>query len=297
MKVIGDFNNISKEMKAMMPKLKAGEVKTFIKVNGVINRDPEEKYRRKSPVLYSTEQIPTRARIRDWHTGDFVDVGVPERFSKNEVLSTRFFMPGLGEHHFKNTGMFSLSGDKIEDVELYEYLSLCNENEGNKYRDKSVQAVFKEMNVAADSKAVIQDVDTLMEALQTAKGMSVVDATQFGAALMWPSYDEVTIKAKVMEYARQYPADFLEKAADEGTREKAELKMALDKDIIEYDPMDSTMKLGQSVLTKLDIREGSNFIEAFYEFTQSAANGRDIIKTIRKQLTAKAKEEKAVATV
>jgi hypothetical protein len=60
MKVIGDFNNISQEMKAMMPKLKAGEVKSFIKVNGVINRDPEDKYRLKSPILYCTEQIPTR---------------------------------------------------------------------------------------------------------------------------------------------------------------------------------------------------------------------------------------------
>jgi hypothetical protein len=289
MKVIGDFNKISDEMKAMMPKLKAGEVKSFIKVNGVINRDPEDKYRLKSPILYCTEQIPTKARIIDWHTGEPVDVGVPDRWNKNDgVLSTRFFMPGIGELHFKNTGMFSLSGDRVEDVELYEYLSICPYNEGNPHRDKSVDAIFKEINVAKDSAAEIEDTDVLFEALKMAKEMGAADAKAFASSLLWPNYDPTTLQAKVREYAKKHPASFLKIATDEHTKDKAELKAAIDADILDYDPMTATMKMGTQVLAKLDIREDSNFIEAFHEFLQSNPKGADTIKSIRKQLKQKA---------
>jgi hypothetical protein len=289
MKVIGDFNNLSQEMKAMMPKLKAGEVKSFIKVNGVINRDPEDKYRLKSPILYCTEQVPTRERIRDWHTGEFVDVGVPGKWNKTDgVLSTRPFMPGMGEAHFKNTGIFSLSGDKVEDVELYEYLSICSFNEGNPHRDKSVEAIFKEINVAKDSAALIEDTDVLLDALQMAKGMSTAEAKAFGAALLWPTYDALTLKAKVLDYAKQRPALFIKLATDEHTKDKAELKAAIDSDILDFDPLTNSMKMGQTELAKLTIREDSNFIEAFFEFLQGNPKGADILKSIRKQLKQKA---------
>jgi hypothetical protein len=296
MKVIGDFNNLSKEMKAAMPKLKKGEVKTFIKVNGVINKDPDSDWRAKMPVSYCTEQIPTRARITDWHTGEFVDVGVPEKWNKEEgVIKTRFFMPGLGEHHFMFTGMFSLSGDKPADVELYEFLAICPSNESNVQRDTSEPAIFKEINVAATSRAMIEDTDLLLAALQGAKAMSVAEAKLLAAALVWPNYDEVTVKAKVLEYAKTYPADFLRICGEEGTKEKAEVKVAFDKDILDYDWSTGDVKMGQSVLTRLDIRDGSNFVEAFYEYAQGAANGKEILKTIRKQLKAKEQAEQKAA--
>ena len=282
----------------MMPKLKKGEVKTFIKVNGVVNKDPDETWRKKAPIHYCTEQIPTRARIRDWHTGDFVDIGVPEKWNKTEgVISTRFFMPGMGEHHFRNTGMFSLSGDKPADVELYEYLCISPYNESNPHLENKDDIIFKEMNPIADAIRDDADADLLLEALHLAKEMSATEAKEFGAALLWPNYDDIVAKAKVRDYAKQHPAAFIKLANDEATKGKAEIKTAIDKDILDWDIAESTMKMGQTALTKLDIRDGSNYVEAFYEFLQSAANGKDIIKSIRKQLADKKKGEKAQATV
>src|SRR6476620_9047410 len=120
MKVVGDFNKISKEMKEMMPKLKKGEVKTFQLIVGVKNNFPDDldggRERRDHPMLYGTWQIPTRDRIVDWHTGEFVDIGVPQDFKKDEVLSTKVLMPGVGEPQFHYIGKWSLNGNNIADV-------------------------------------------------------------------------------------------------------------------------------------------------------------------------------------
>jgi hypothetical protein len=81
---------------------------------------------------------------------------------------------------------------------------------------------------------------------------------------------------------------FLKLATDEHTKDKAELKAAIDSDILDFDPLTNSMKMGQTVLAKLTIREDSNFIEAFHEFLQGNPKGADILKSIRKQLKQKA---------
>ena len=297
MKVVGEFNKISSEMKKMLPQLKKGEVATFQLVNGVINNDPDLEWRKKNPVHYATWQIPTRDRIKDWHTGEFIDIGVPESFSRNEVQTTKFYMPGLGEPHYKNTGLFSLSGNKMADIEMYEYLSMTNSNESNPHRDESVEPIFKELNEAKSSKALIDQEDVLTEAIISAKEMSVEQAREFAASLVWPNYkDESTLLSKVRTYARQNPEDFIRISNDPNTKIKAELKDALDKDILDYDITQQTMSMGKTVLASLNIREGSDFMTAFHEFIQTSPNGNQVLESIRKQLKAKNKKAEAATT-
>lgn len=289
MKVVGDFNKVSKEMLAMMPKLTKGEIKTFQLVTGHKNNFPDDndggKERRDHPMLYATWQIPTRDRITDWHTGDFVDIGVPDTFKKDEVLTVKVMMPGMGEPQFRYYGKFSLNGNKLADVEMYQYLSICNFNLSNEHRDKTEDAIFCELSIIKDSEVQLSKSDALLEAMNAAKNMPVEKAREFASALLWPSVTEDKILiSKVRQFAEEHPLDFNKTYKDPATKVKAEISEAVNMDIVSFDVLNSTMNMGHTVLATLDIRSDSNFVEAFYEFTQSAANGKEVLENIRKQL-------------
>ena len=297
MKVVGEFNKISKEMLAMIPTLKKGEIKTFQLVTGHKNNFPDDmdggKERRDHPMLYATWQIPTRDRIKDWHTGDFVDIGVPDTFRKDEVLTVKVFMPGKGEPQFRYYGKFSLSGSKIADVEMYQYLCICNFNLSNEHRDTAEDAIFCELNIVKESETQLSKSDAMLEAMNAAKNMPIEKAQEFASALLWPSFtDEKILKSKVRQYAQEYPVEFNKYYKDPATKVKAEISEAVNADIISFDIVNSTMSMGHTILATLDIRPESNFVEAFYEFTQTSANGKDVIENIRKQVKALKKEVK-----
>ena len=292
MKVVGDFNKVSPEMLKMIPKLGKGETKTFQLVTGHKNNFPDDKEQTAHPMLYATWQIPTKDRIIDWHTGEFVDVGVPQTFSKGEVISVKTFMPGKGEPQYRYYGKFSLSGDKIADVEMYQYLCITNYNLSNTHRDTSFDPIFCELNIVKESKEQLNKEDAMLEAMNVAKNMPIDKAREMASALLWPSFsDDSVLKSKVRQFAKEHPSDFNKMYSDPATKVKSELSDAINSDILSYDIVASTISMGHTVLATLDVRPDSNFIEAFYEYTQSAANGKDIIEAVRKQLIKAAKKK------
>lgn len=158
MKVLRNFNNISDELRATIPEFKEGTIRTFKMLTGVVNNDPSLEERLKTPVFYGAVQIPTVDKIKDPYiknkagevVGGYVDIGVVEKFdtATENVERTILFVPGHG------IGTFCLSGDKLEDVELFEYLWLCKYNKKNCNPRTEHQALFEEIEYI-DAKEIV----------------------------------------------------------------------------------------------------------------------------------------------
>lgn len=139
-------NCITKELEALIPKFKPGEVKVFQLLGGIPNNDPDMNERQKQPVLYGHRQIPTKDRIKDLD-GNFVEIAVVEQFDTKTgaLIKPRLFVPNMGMK--ENPGTFILAEGNLEHEELYEYLAICNYNEScvNPNRNKNVEALFFEI--------------------------------------------------------------------------------------------------------------------------------------------------------
>jgi hypothetical protein len=165
MQVLKNINNISDKLKEeCIPEFKSDEVKTFRMLNGVLNNDPDITERMKTPVFYPNTQIRTWARIKDPFMnegkGGFVDIGVVETFDLATERPTKYRCVVKGQ----NVGQFTLRGDVVEDVELYEFLCLSNENEGYKYRDAKVTPLFEEVKQVDPLEESSSEFDLLLDA-------------------------------------------------------------------------------------------------------------------------------------
>lgn len=288
MKVQGSFNKISDKLRESIPMLKPGEVVTYQLLNGTPNPDPDENEKRKNPILYGKIQIPTNDRIFDkWQknsegaeVGGYVDIGAVHFFDK-EQPTFRFLFPGMGHSIFQ--GKFSLTGGKVEDDEMYEFLCLSNRNESNPNRDKSVTPLFKMVNALADSKAVTGKVATLRKAINLAADITEKDAHKLAASLNWNDFsDWAVLKAEIEQFASRTPDKFIAAYEDPNTVIKADLKMALDAKIIDFDMATMDVKMGGSLLTKLT--DASDVLGSIFQWQQSAKNGEQVLAGIRKQL-------------
>lgn len=299
MKVIGDFNKISNELKKTIPKLKQGQVVTFQMLNGVTNPEPDQAERMKTPMLYPKTQIPTNDRIFDPYlndgTGDYVDIGVPKTYSKdtfgNLLVEPKLFVPGLG--HLIFGGKFELVGGKVDDDEMFEYLWICNSNGKNPNRDTSVKALFQPINVLEDSKATIQSNDVLFDAISLAKNMDVATATQIAASLNWSAMAEPTVlMAKIRDFATKFPDQFLKTANSPKTKTKALVKQALDNHVITFDMLTKQIRMSDEVIATLTLKDSDDVLNVFADWLNTAKNGNEVKENIEGQLNAK-KEEAA----
>ncbi len=178
---------------------------------------------------------------------------------------------------------------------MYEYLAICNRNISNEHRDKTVDAMFCELSVIKDSEAQLSKSDALLEAMNAAKNIPIEKAAEIASALVWPTFtEEKILRSRIREYAEKEPVHFNKMYKDPATKIKSEINDAFSLDVISFDILNSTVSLGQTVLATLDIRPESNSVEAFYEFTQVAANGKDVLENIRKQVKALKKEANTV---
>lgn len=149
------INCITKELEALIPKFKPGEVKVFQLLGGIPNNDPDMNERQKQPLLYGHRQIPTKDRIKDLD-GNFVEIAVVEQFDAKSgaLIKPRLFVPNMGMK--ENPGTFILAEGNLEHEELYEYLSLCNYNESsvNPNRNRNIEPLFFE--IKQDEKLFMQ---------------------------------------------------------------------------------------------------------------------------------------------
>lgn len=297
MKVIGEYNKISNELKKEIPKLKPGQTVTFQMLNGVVNPEPDQTERQKTPMLYGKTQIPTNDRIFDPYLnggeGGYVDIGVIETYGKdsfgNLEVATRLLVPGLG--HYQFGGKFSLTGGKIEDEELFEFLWISNYNAKNQHRDKSKKSYYQPVNILEDSRENIKTTSTLRDALNYAANLEVGEAKQIAASLNWPTYAEDTVLvAKINDFATKFPEQFLNAANSPKTKTKAVVKKALDAGIITFDGIAKTIHLGSELLATLTIRDSDNFLNSFADWINTSRNGQEVFDNIKNQVEAKKEE-------
>lgn len=215
MKVLGDFNRISEQLrKECIPKLKKGEVRKFQMLTGVENNDPDLTERAKQPIFYGAYQVRTWDRIFDPYLnngeGGYVDIGVVEEFDikANQPTKFRLFVPGQG------TGKFLLTGGKIKDEELFEYICICNENGSFKYRDESIQPLFEEINEEAEILKEEEEANLAIEAGAALSDLTENDYKAISKKIGVESSNPKVMSIKVKQYAVAAPKDFLKLISD-----------------------------------------------------------------------------------
>ncbi len=211
MKVLKNFNKISDKLREeCIPQFDDG-IKTFRMLNGVVNNDPDITLRLKTPVFYPDAQIRTYDRIKDPYAnegkGGFVDVGVIELFDLTTEQPTKFRLVVKGQ----GVGVFVLNAGSIEDVELYEFLCISNENKSFKYRDKSRTPLFEEVKEADPTTLSLSDDDLLLEALSGLKKLKQPQKEQLSVLLhIDPTLKADVLTAKLNELAKARPNDIVE---------------------------------------------------------------------------------------
>jgi len=297
MKVVGDFNKISNKLKAEIPILKPGEIMTFESTYGVPNPDPDQNEKIKNPKLFGKRQLSTYFRIFDPYitnsdgkeTGGYVDVGAVKTWNKEQPETFVCFIPGAGQ--FQYSGKFSLMGDKQEDVELFEILWLSHEREGNPHRNKSVQPMFKIINVAEATKSTLGRVDILRRALNLTANIQESEARTIMASLNQKRYTQPEeLMAALGELARNKP-DLVLGAYDDPEKEnKAILRNAMDEGLLELNPITGAVTMDKVLLLNVPPKE--DILAMINGWMKTADNGEQVFSRIKNLLKPAATEKK-----
>lgn len=290
------FNNISDKLKASIPVLKPGETVVFQMLNGVPNPEPDEKERSKSPILYGKKQIQTNFRIYDPYikdetgneVGGYVDVGCVDQWNRDEPVSFRFFVPGQGEFS-QFQGKFLLSAGNIRDMELYEMLWLSNEREGNPHRDKTIEPLFKILDLKADSKVFVTRASLLRKALEIANELSNDESKskEILAALNQSYQDPEIMKAKIADLASSKPDVLIQVYESKDTPLKALLRDALDSGVLQHDFNTGKVKLGDVDIHTLKSSTQDSFITEMAAWLNTSENGKDVLSNIKSRMKKK----------
>lgn len=305
LRVVGNFNNISKELQDSIPTLKPGQRVYFRRLDGV--HDPLKKVK----FYGSAKGISCHEFIWDPFAnngkGGTVEIGT---LRDDAIVDGKVRQGGWSKYYIgkSTSGMLGdkieFVGGRVEDMEMFAFFWLSNYRADNPHRDKSVVAWYEYIDQQAEIKKSAKENDTLFNALFAARNMSADDIKMFAAAQNWNvkevGDDPVSIneafRTKIQGYAKEHPKDFLQKVGDEGNRLKADIKIALDKGVISYDSLAHKIlsKTGATLAT-LEKNDSKNHIELFADWVETAGNGKKVIAGIRSQVAAILREESGVS--
>lgn len=296
MRVVGDFNKISEELKPRP--LEQGEIVMYEVLNGTMEIDntigedgkPISKFTGKK-IYPAATRIPTRDRIKDPYTNSYVEIGVVETvdFRKNIVEKIKaFFVTG------NSRGTVAFVGGNIEDEEMYEYFELCNYNESNPHRDQSKPAIFKRLDLKKESEKRSRRIDRVADALQYVRDLPATEVREFAASLNWDFASDVEIlHGDLREFAYNSPEAFLKMVGDPDVKRKAELKRAFTAGFIKYDVNTHKVLWGHNdvSIAQLDRVPGVNYLDQFNDWVKTNKNGDNILKNLRTQLRGDIREK------
>ena len=288
MKVIPKkFNDLSPELLKKMTKLKNGEQVLFQMLNGVRNPDPDPDEQRKRPMLYPKHNIPMNDYIKDLD-GEWKHIVIADSWDSDKPAREAFFMAGMDDGGLF-TGKFALTGGNKKHEELFEYFQICNYNEScilGSDRDVSKPLLFKMVNLKADAAQTTSKIGTLRKALELAVTIKEEDGKELAASLNWNTYsDWVELEAKILDFAKSKPEDFLKYYQDPSKKIKSQIKQALTASIITYDVAKGEVKMGDNVLTVIKKADRSNDILDYLTiWFNEAKNGQEVLGNIQSQL-------------
>lgn len=287
MQVVKQWNSISEKLKAQIPQLQPGQVATFQMLNGRPNQDDDDK--KKNPILYGKRQLMTQFRVNDKYkldsankeVGGYVDIVLAEDWHEDKPTKAKMFVAGYGEGFF--TGKFDLIGGRVEDEELYEVLMLSPEREGSLCPNATVHPLFKLLDFKKEAAAKTKDLTKFKRAVELAIGISGEDAAVVLRSINRTYTDVDERIAAVGELARSNPDLFLKIYDDPQKETKATLKEAMEAGVIGIDAK-GKVSMGTEVLTTITTKDGVELLEQLTSWVNSAQNGKDVFKSIKKQL-------------
>lgn len=291
MKIVGDFNNVSNELKPVP--LKRGGVATYRLLTGRV--DPSRKDDLGRPVISfgKAVRIPTSDRIWDPFKNAFVDIGVVKEFTANNVTRTKaFYVTNGGD--YENNGIFQLSGNSNDDSEVYEFLEISNYNASFEHRDPSVEPLFERVDFSKENNKKVILITKKADALMRATHMSLTEMRDFCAQMNWnETAEENEVRSKVLTFAEQYPEKFVELLSDVQANTRSLVKQATTKGVVQYDPAQHRYVWGKTeqTIAQLDRIDGKTHLEIFADWLINAKNGSSIKTKIEQQLRGLRKTE------
>lgn len=277
-----NLNNISEVLEKQIPKLESGQEVVFQMLNGHPNNDNDRNERERQPMLFGKTQLQTKIKIKDPGTGGMVDVGVPMAMDNDIVTSYRPFLAGQDEGVFN--GKFSLFGGNSVHEELFEIFWLSPERDGSPCQDSRVKPVFKIVNHKEEATKSVGKIETLRKALKDLETMDKEGFNNFAASQNWSETDIDFITARVNEFARSFPDKYNAIREDKNTEVKANLKKAMDKNIITYDALSGDVLTGDSVIMRVAKDNKPDYLGAIARWMGEAKNGKQVYDGILKQL-------------
>jgi len=289
MRVVGKFNDVSPQLLETITPLQNGKTQWFKALWGKHEKDLDG-----NPVThFGKKQIPTRDRIKDSHTKRLVEIGVPNELGDDDkVVSTRFFMPGIGEHAF--AGVFGFTGGIIEDEELYEYCMLSNLNAKNPNRDVSVIPMFEPMYQVDIHKESRKKTNRLRDALNIIAGMTPTEVMDFADSMNWKDEsDNDILLSRIEDFATKNPENFLKLQLNPSIKFKALAGRGLKFGIIAHDIVKNTISWskGNVLIATFDKTTDSSIVDQFSEWLQTHDKGKTVKASLEKQVKEAIKEE------
>lgn len=281
MRVFGDFNNISAELKEKVKTLKPGEFARFKLLEFVTINDPDTK---EKTIRYPHRQMWAKDMIYDEFAGMPVEIGVVANggFNAKEKLVTAVEQFEFNE---PKTGITILDGRVPKDRELYEFLQLTNKLKDGilgEHRDGSVQEQFILMDSKKESLQKNKQFALKRDAFVYIGNLDAQEARDFAAGMNWEYEGDLEdIMARINVFADADPVKFNAECVNPLLKKKAIIRKAMGK-MISYDPANHAIKWSNgSVLATLERKPDQNEIEAFAEWLDTVANGDKILAQLR----------------
>lgn len=291
MRVIGNFNKVSDELLKTVPALEQGKTQWFKALWGKKEVDPESGI---EEILYGKSQLPTRDRIKDPFTKKLVEIGIPLTIEDDKVISTAFFMPGMGEHVFP--GVFGFTGGVIEDEDKYEFCMLSNFNAKNPNRDVSVTPMFEPMYQIDIHKESRKKTNKLRDALNIIDGMTPTEVTDFADSMNWTdeSSNDILL-SRIEDFAKKDPESFLKLQLNPSIKIKALIGRGFRFGIISHDITKNTVSWakGSILIATFDKTTNKDITLQFSEWIQTHDKGKTVKISLEKQVKEAAKEDVA----
>lgn len=275
-----NLNNVSDEVVKQIPEMP--EEVVFQMLNGSPNNDMDRTEREKNPILYGKTQLMTKITIKDPKTNSFVDIGAPMGVENDTVISYRPFLAGANRGIFN--GKFSLRKGNVQDEELFQIFWLSPEREGSPFPDRRIKPKFKIVNHKEESAKTVTKVQILKNALNDLSSLTEENIREFAASQNWPETDIDALTAKISDFAKSYPEKYNAIRKDKSTSIKSNIKKAIDKNILVYDPISGDVKIGDSLMTNIAKENRVDYLGSISTFINSAKNGTQIYDGILKQL-------------
>lgn len=285
-----DINNISDEIKQYLEdrQLKPGEEAKYRLLNGTKNTDKE---RRDGEILYpSSVGIPLTDKIYDPGAnkgkGGLVTIGVIREVDRdgNVQFKKLYVTPR------KNEGTFSLRGNVVADLEMYEVIELLSKNKSNKFRAEGSDELFERVDEGLEAQARSRRRNILRDSLNAIQKWTYEEARIIGAAYNIPStLPHDVIKDRLETIAEKDPVSFYKTIDNEETKVKAIISLAKEKGILSYNGHEHKWIMTGSgeTLAILTRSEGVSETDQFAQVLLNGANGPKIRGNIEKLLKAK----------